>query len=341
MLQAGDWIGNLPPEGPKVVYHVDQVDHTTGRVEARSFQVEEGSGRLADPEFPTTVTGEHLAYVRVIHGSSNRKKFLYCNPTQIPEEWDTYWLYEGGDIKSLSWDPGEWMWGKIPGMRSVPFLDYTVKRGYKTGMLRQGKPSTLIRILDSQGFQDAAQRSVLSFLWHGARPKKINTFLWAVANKALATGSWLQKIGRNEVVGCALCGDPQMETYNHLFWSCSVAGEIWRWYHQLARRHNGTIFTSWQHALLGEYSVMHTGSTCAKHVYPGQPWDLLRGFIIWFIWLERCNLRFQKEQYSFERLLKKAWIATVQAGHAIWRSIHAACTEAEVLQVIEAAFFSE
>jgi hypothetical protein len=84
---------------------------------------------------------------------------------------------------------------------------------------------------------------------------------------------------------------------------------------------------TWPFALLGEATIepeddppgllaYHTGD----FTYPRQPLDILRSFILYHLWSERCRRHFGK-QYSLKKVLTQAWVATVEVGMTSWKAI--------------------
>ncbi len=60
----------------------------------------------------------------------------------------------------------------------------------------------------------------------------------------------------------------------------------------------------------------HTGG----YSYIRQPLDILRSFLLYYLWFERCRRHFD-DQYSLKRVLLQAWEATVEVGMATWKAI--------------------
>jgi hypothetical protein len=92
------------------------------------------------------------------------------------------------------------------------------------------------------------------------------------------------------------------------------------------------LTTSWPFVLLGEATVeleddppgllaYHTG----RFMYPQQPLDILRTFILYHLWTERCRKHFDS-QYSLQKVLLQAWVATVEVGMATWKAIRSRCS---------------
>jgi len=54
--------------------------------------------------------------------------------------------------------------------------------------------------------------------------------------------------------------------------------------------------------------------------YPRQPLDILRSFILYHIWTERCKRHFG-DHHSVKSILTQAWVATIEVGMATWKAI--------------------
>jgi hypothetical protein len=57
--------------------------------------------------------------------------------------------------------------------------------------------------------------------------------------------------------------------------------------------------------------MYHTGD----FTYLKQPFDILRSFILYHLWSERCQKHFG-DHYSLKKILLQAWVATIKVGMA-------------------------
>jgi hypothetical protein len=105
----------------------------------------------------------------------------------------------------LSCDPGEWTWEDIHTLKATNFFIYETKRGHKSAMWDVRQPSTIARIFELEGTSKEEAGRIYGLLWHPARPRKISTFLWAVANSTIATRAWLERIKHHIPPSCVLC----------------------------------------------------------------------------------------------------------------------------------------
>jgi hypothetical protein len=106
---------------------------------------------------------------------------------------------------------------------------------------------------------------------------------------------------------------------------------------------------TWPFALLGETVIeqkddpsgllaYHTGGfTC-----PRQPLDILRSFIVYRLWTERCRKHFDNK-YSLKAVLTQAWVATIEVGMASWKAIksHRPTKDPDIQASIELDFRKE
>ncbi len=84
---------------------------------------------------------------------------------------------------------------------------------------------------------------------------------------------------------------------------------------------------TWPFALLGEVVIEQDDDPpglLAYHtdgfIYPRQPLDILRNFIVYRLWTERCRKHFD-DKYSLKATLTQAWVVTVEVDMASWKAI--------------------
>jgi hypothetical protein len=85
---------------------------------------------------------------------------------------------------------------------------------------------------------------------------------------------------------CIRCVAPAVEDKSHLFWWCPFSQRLWRWLlHLYSLRAGSGWAPGLEHALLGE-------SLPPALCYLQQWWELLRGSLLWQLWLHRNSLVF-------------------------------------------------
>ncbi len=109
------------------------------------------------------------------------------------------------------------------------------------------------------------------------------------------------------------------------------------------------ITINWPFVLLGEASIKREDDPPGLHAYHTsgftylrQPLNILRTFILYYLWSERCRKHFD-DCYSLNKVLQQAWVATVEVGMATWKAIRAPRPnkDLEIQDRIELAFKNE
>jgi hypothetical protein len=97
----------------------------------------------------------------------------------------------------------------------------------------------------------------------------------------------------------------------------------------------GRLTITWPFVLLGEIVFEEEDDPLGLHSYhPGgfsyrrQPLDILRSFLLYYLWLERCRRNFN-DQYSLKRVLLQAWEATAKVGMASLKAIRSSSHKRE------------
>jgi hypothetical protein len=106
---------------------------------------------------------------------------------------------------------------------------------------------------------------------------------------------------------------------------------------------------TWPSVLLGETVFEDEDDPPDLHgyhkggfTYRRQPLDILRSFLLYYLWSERCRRHFDN-QYSIKKVLLQAWEATAEVGMATWRAIRSFSSNRnqETQSSIEHAFRAE
>ncbi len=119
------------------------------------------------------------------------------------------------------------------------------------------------------------------------------------------------------------------ESPQHCLLECPMAQRAWEAYKKIWDEWKAPedIAISWPFILLGEAATEREDDPpglLAYHTngftYPRQPLDILRSFLLYYLWSERCRKHFG-DQYSFKKVLLQAWVATVKVSMATWKAI--------------------
>jgi hypothetical protein len=158
---------------------------------------------------------------------------------------------------------------------------------------------------------------VTARIWHNSRPRKVGTLIWITLNQGLPMGTWLQHMGI--LPHCKVYERNAEESPQHYLLECHRALEAWGAFKR--------VWDNWPFILLGEPALEKEDDPpgqLAYHVgsfsYLRQPLDILRSFILYHIWTERCKKHFG-DQHSVKSILTQAWVATIEVGMAMWKAI--------------------
>jgi hypothetical protein len=208
----------------------------------------------------------------------------------------------------------------------APFYGYTAKRGY-ANIHKSNHKSSMKTFLDDLNLRNTFSAQMTARIWHNARPRKVGTLIWLILNKGLPVGSWLQQIGLPSQ--CKVCDSNLEESAQHLFLNCPMARSAWEAFKRVWTEWQAPheLKITWPFALLDEAAMEQEDDppgTLAYHsrgfTYPRQALDILRSFIIFRLWTERCRKHFD-DKYSLKAVLTQAWVATVEVGMASWKAI--------------------
>ncbi|KAG0575769.1 hypothetical protein KC19_5G029800 [Ceratodon purpureus] len=217
-------------------------------------------------------------------------------------------------LSRLTFDPGRWRWrdGK-------PLFAYSAKHGTQLHRPRTGlslpiheKWAGLISDRFSPNWHA---------VWTAARPRKEAAFLWSLYHRAIAVNHWRQRAFPLLSEACTCCSTGESETLIHCFFSCSAATRAW----QIAWRALSSAVgippgrqhrpgPTWDQCLLGT-------------PLPGpfqqveNTWSLIRGAILWVIWIRRNACVFQNDPWPDAKLDRTVWDAVLDLGRSAWARI--------------------
>jgi hypothetical protein len=207
----------------------------------------------------------------------------------------------------------------------------------------------MISFIQGLGLRNTSTQQAITRIWHNFRPRKVGTLIWLTLNQGLPIGSWLQLMGIPP--HCKVCNSGAEETPQHCLLDCPMAQTAWKAFKSILNEWNihRDLTTSWPFALLGKASMEledDPPGLLAYHtdgfMYPRQPLDILRTFILYHLWTERCRKHFDG-QYSLQKVLLQAWVATIEVGMATWKAIrsHRPAKDSDIQFSIELTFRKE
>jgi hypothetical protein len=259
-----------------------------------------------------------------------------------------YWILGPRFIFDLQWDPGDWHWQQTHKLGDAPFFGYSSKRGYQNAR-KSHHPPGIINFIQSLNLRNSTTAQVVARIWHNACPRKVGAIIWLTLNKGLPVGTWLQTMGLPAT--CKGCDQDLPEYAQHCLMECPLARKAWNTFRQVWTEWEAPnrLSITWRFVLLGEavfeeeddpldLQSYHTGGFS----YRRQPLDILRSFLLYFLWSERCRKHFDG-QYSLRKILLQSWEATVEVGMATWKAIKSSSQDRnQVKQLdIEQAFKAE
>ncbi|XP_074559236.1 uncharacterized protein LOC141815220 [Curcuma longa] len=144
-------------------------------------------------------------------------------------------------------------------------------------------------------------------IWSKILIPKISIFSWRYLLKRLPVDSILQARGVGLVSKCQHCGS--MESWEHLFFHCKVAKEVWEYFAGCFKVDDFTIIEKWR-----------VGETWLKqgHIREACPF-----MILWFLWEARNDAKHREIKWSTQQIIGKTvqyMVFGVSAG--IIKGIH-------------------
>jgi hypothetical protein len=117
-------------------------------------------------------------------------------------------------------------------------------------------------------------------IWQADIPLKVRIFLWLVKQNRVLTKDNLAKRGWTGSQNCVFYNGS--ETVDHLFLTCPVAAAIWTW----IANYNGFVFEC------STIQELWDIDACIP-MKESKLVELIRGAVLWTIWLERNRLIFK------------------------------------------------
>ncbi len=167
---------------------------------------------------------------------------------------------------------------------------------------------------------------IMAKIWHNSQPWKVSTLIWLTLNQGLSVVTCLQCMGI--LPTCKVCTEEAPESLQHYLLKCPFIKRVWKafYWHKWGALNDVTL--SWPFVMLGETIFEKKDDLLGVQGYHvggfsniTQSLDILRSFILYFLWSERCQKHFDN-QYSSKKILQQAWVATVEVGIATWKAIN-------------------
>lgn len=175
-----------------------------------------------------SIPNTKLERIRVVTTMNQSKKVRTYNPTEIPTEDETAWMYGNCILRNLPWDPAEWKWKRQGMIQQCDFFSYTTKLGYKIGLSKIPGEIQALQPLQLYGFTKKQTGQLLNIIWHPWTPGKINSMNWLTIVGGLPIGEWRRKAGwEGHCRLCQNCTQCTLETAEHGLMRCDKVKEAW------------------------------------------------------------------------------------------------------------------
>ncbi len=319
--KESDWIAPLD-----WVYQITDTNHVTAS--AKEFKRFSSAGRIQTTNSPDVIIPlEGYKPVRVLAQEGHVATLRLAKDVPPPgKKPPIYWIFESGFIFELQWDPEDWHWQQAGNIGKAPFFGYSAKRGYRNARRKQHTPN-IITFVQLLNLRNSTVAQIIAKMWHNARPRKVGALTWLILNNGLPVGTWLQIMG---IPATCKGYDQRLPEYaQHCLMDCTPARQAWKAFHSVWNEWEAPnrLHITWPFVLLGEAVFeedddppnlhnYHTGG----FTYRRQPLNILRSFLLYYLWSERCRKHFDS-QYSLKRVLLQSWEATTKVGMATWKAI--------------------
>jgi hypothetical protein len=130
----------------------------------------------------------------------------------------------------------------------------------------------------------------------------------------VAVNEWRGKISVEIDQSCPHCGPQSVESVEHMFYSCPLAQQVWRYAANIVWQ----LFAKKGH--LGprkSFSMLQClfdQPLCKTLKWFNRIWFFLRSGLPWIIWLQRNDLIFNKLQLPIEKTRQIIWDALQDYG---------------------------
>lgn len=221
-----------------------------------------------------------------------------------------------GMVSQLTWDPGRFRWKDL---EQTPLLAYSTKLGRQVLATKLPPPNVVIR--KWQGVLPASYKLQWSKIWTSARTRKEAGLLWLISHRDVAVNEWRRSCNNAMLASCVMCDGGHTESILHRFWDCEVAALAWKWgCYIIGRlvpdnqtRREGLNF-NWKQGLFNDKLPRRFRS-----VY--KIWDLLRGVIVWTLWIARNDMVFNGNKWNQQKILHTIWLGLVDYSRLAWNSL--------------------
>lgn len=211
----------------------------------------------------------------------------------------------------LTFDPGRWQWR--PG---DAIYAYTARSGRHWHSPREELSLPIHQKWIGLVFTTFAPNWM--DVWRIGRPRKEAAFLWSLYHRAIAVNQWRRVASTTTSDLCTCCNRAVPESLIHAFYECEAASAAWEYattvLYLMLEVQFDTIQRprlTWQQCVLG-YDL-------PAHLQSGRTvWSLIRGSVLWVIWIRRNASVFKDVQWPKEQLQCALWDSFLNLGRLAW-----------------------
>lgn len=150
------------------------------------------------------------------------------------------------------------------------------------------------------------------------RPRKEAAFLRSLYHKAIAVNQWRNQSHPPISALCTCCQSGVPECLKHCFFECDAAAGAWEFaftilYHAAQEPQASMPWPKleWPQCLLGAELPPQLQSTATL-------WALIRGVVVWTIWIWRNAAIFANDPWSPERVERMIWDGVLDLARMVW-----------------------
>lgn len=151
--------------------------------------------------------------------------------------------------------------------------------------------------------------------------------IWQIWHKAVAVNQWRQRASPDVDVRCEVCDLGAVESVLHRFWECPQAEDAWNFATRILNAVDNPSEAPWTRPRMK--SAIFAARMPRKLYKIRRIWLLLRGIVLWSIWLARNDMVFNRQKWPSQQLCSVIWQGLTDYGRVAWGRVLSANTSKE------------